>query len=190
MFFSPIGSVKFIQTKSESHKKTYKTKNTNVKPLPLAGTYDFNARLDDGPHCLASLIRKPSYWVQISIGFRSGALLTVANILYMGAGPNLINKEFLPQGGMNFIKSIKSPQLRALCRQVGRIEGILPLFTQIGDLRYTHGMVFLRILLLSYCSSNSILGHRLMRTRDILYRAKNFPFAFEASGDYFDENSD
>lgn len=64
----------------------------------------------------------------------SKALLTVASLLDIVAGPNLNNKDFLPQSWNKYIKSMKSLQLRmAICKAVN-IEGIVPLPIRTSNL--------------------------------------------------------
>lgn len=68
------------------------------------------------------------------IGVTSIALLTVTTLFDRGAGPNLINKDFLPSAWKESDKSIKSPQWQAASGKVVNIEVIVPLSIRIGDL--------------------------------------------------------
>lgn len=57
----------------------------------------------------------------------------VDNLLDTAAGPKLVNKDFLPRGRKEAIKSIKSPSLRTESRKVVNFEGVVSLCVRIGD---------------------------------------------------------
>lgn len=94
-----------------------------------------NVQLDNGPYDIGSFFRRVSYRVKMSIGVRSNALLTVASLLHMGTGRNLINTDFLPQAWKDTIKWIQLQPLRTANREVMNIEGFVYLFIRTGDLR-------------------------------------------------------
>lgn len=89
---------------------------------------------EDGQHEVASFIRKPTCRVKISVAVSSNALLTVTGLLDTGAGLNLSNRGFQLQAWEDTIKSIRTLHLRISNSKFVNVEGIVPLFIQIGDL--------------------------------------------------------
>lgn len=63
---------------------------------PAKNLYTVHIAFNKEPHCVAFLFHQPTYAVQKSLDTQANALQRAACLLYMGAGPNLIYKSFLP----------------------------------------------------------------------------------------------
>lgn len=104
---------------------------TNILIPPRTEPYDFHIQFDDDLHVVASFFRKATNWLNILMGVTSNALLTVASLLHMGSGPNLISNTSLRLHG----RSLWNWFNRLNCElRVMNKEDILPFFSRIGDL--------------------------------------------------------
>lgn len=54
-----------------------------------------SVQLADGPYDAVLFICKETYCIQVYVRISSNAILTVACLVDTGAGPNLVNKDFL-----------------------------------------------------------------------------------------------
>lgn len=88
-------SVTFTQAKTNYRNRTEMSAKKNIQLLPPARPYAFNVQFKDRPPDVPSIFRKAANCIKILIGFTSNVLLTVASLLDMGAGQNLIIKGFL-----------------------------------------------------------------------------------------------
>lgn len=70
------------------------------------------------------MFSKPTYRVKVSIVVKSSALLTVESLVNTGPGSNLVNNDFVLADWKDFVKSIKSPQLRTENGEVLTIENM------------------------------------------------------------------
>lgn len=84
---------------------------------------------------MACFYQKAIYCVKISMGLLSRAWSTVSSFFDTGAGPSLINKDFQQPYFKQTAKSTQLQQLLGVTRKGVTIEGTVPLFFCIADLR-------------------------------------------------------
>jgi len=82
-----------------------------------------------------SLFKKRNYKIGISVGVQASITHPVTCVLDTGAGPNLINKDFLPPSWTDKIRPAQDPGLIAATRQAVSIEGVILLHVRVGELR-------------------------------------------------------
>lgn len=103
---------------------------------PSVVPYETDVQYDEKEsYVIASFFRKPTYRVRISVGVTSQSMMTVASLFDTGAGPNLVNKSFIPRNWHRYVEPIEQPQLRTATREHVNVEGVIPMFVRIGDLR-------------------------------------------------------
>lgn len=106
------GSITFVKTKSDSQNKTNKIAKINIRLLLSTRPYVFEENFENGPTQDVPYFSQAGIFFKISIYVASGVILPVAGLLRMGTGLNTIMKENLPSRWKEYIKSVKSPQLR------------------------------------------------------------------------------
>lgn len=81
---------------ADSQNKTDVITKTNIWLPPVTRRYISSVHFENSPREVASFVRKQTYHVKISINCTANDLLTVARLLDMIAGLNLIDKDFPP----------------------------------------------------------------------------------------------
>lgn len=81
-----------------------------------------------------SLLQKKNYEFHITVGTNSRILYPLKYILDTVVGPNLVSKYFLKPELTAFVKPIEYPGLRAATKNSVKIDGMVLLNIQIGDL--------------------------------------------------------
>lgn len=94
-----MGTFTFISTKIGLQKESDATSKPWIRVPPPIKPYDCNVDPDDGLHDVASLLRKLTYRVKVSVGLPSSALLTVASLLDTCAGSIWSTRTFYRRTG-------------------------------------------------------------------------------------------
>lgn len=128
-------SVTKPQTSINSKDKINASTNEQHETLLQDGLYTMNVQWDYGSYDLASFFCNATYRIQTSVSISSKSMLTVARLVLTGISPNLVNKNFLPLVWRKSVKTIRSPPLHTLNCEVVSVDGIVPLFVHLGDLR-------------------------------------------------------
>lgn len=142
---------KLVPTNMDYQHKQDKIGNGQLKLQPSTRPCSFIVQFNYGPLEMSSF-RKPTYWVRISISVLSNVLLALESLWNTSTGANLVNKAFLPSACKESSKPIEVWQLRPANFEIVKVEGILPLFICLSDLRYALGSGLSKILPYTYWS--------------------------------------
>lgn len=100
---------------------------------------------------------KPNYRVRILNGVTSTVILS-ASLLDTDADQNFVNKDFAAPAWKESINPINELQLRTVDCKVMNVEGIVPMFIRIGDLRVLARFVIFENLALDVLIGTSIVN--------------------------------
>lgn len=169
-------------------RKATRTQREIEYSISVAGTghHVFTVLLEDGPDDFMSFKSKATYRVWISTNVTSNDLLTVQILLDRDRSPNLIDEHFLWAVCNKPAQSTQSPQLQAANHKAVNREGILPLFTRIGDLCVCAWFGIVEnptVDILLGTSFIELCIHGMFPTE------KSRALAWEALGEYFDKGN-
>ena len=106
-----------------------KAKDTTPEPKPYAEILTMTSTEP------VVLFKKRNYKVRLTVGINSTVAHPVTSVLDTGAGPNLINKDFLPTQWHSNIRPMKDPGLVGATKQAVVMQGVILLHVCLGELR-------------------------------------------------------
>lgn len=115
------------------------------------------------PRVIASFFCKPTYLVRISVGVTSQSMRTVKRLFDTGAGPELVNKYFIPWNCKQYVKPIKQLQPGTAIHEHANVKGFIPMFVRIKDLRPRAGLCLIENLEVDILLETSLITRCLGR---------------------------
>lgn len=107
---------------------------TIIWDTSLNASYAIDIAYEEELHGMGYFIHRPKYWFLIFTGLQRNSLRTVAILLSLLAGLNLIDRSFLCLSLHSHIRLFNALNLRTTKSQTVQIDGIIPIFVTNGNL--------------------------------------------------------